>query len=143
MAEDETTGAEEEGPIDVEGELLEVRRRDKRYRLDAYRFLLYEGIEYTMRDHLGMKPGEYRHMNGREITEGLKNLALREFGYLARDVWNWWGIKTTRDWGEVVWGLINAGLLNKQDDDRIEDFENVYDINEALHPVRALKEHTE
>lgn len=130
---------EQDGPVDVESELLEVRRRDNRYRLDAYRFLLYEGIEYTMREHLGMRKGEYRHMSGREITEGLKNLALREFGFLARDVWSWWGIKTTRDWGEVVWGLINAGLLNKQDDDCIEDFENIYDINKALNPALNAK----
>ncbi len=135
----ETDIPEDADDIDVEGQLLEVRRRDHRYRLDAYRFLLYEGIEYTMREYMGMKPGEYRHMNGRQIAEGLKELALREFGCLARDVWSWWGIRTTRDWGEVVWGLINAGLLHKQQDDCIEDFENVYDINEALHPARALR----
>lgn len=137
---DETDTREEMDGIDVEERLLDVRRRDPRYRLDAYRFLLFEGIEYTMREHLGMRPGEYGHMNGRQIAEGLRELALREFGCLARDVWDWWGIRTTRDWGEVVWGLIEAGLLNKQKDDRIEDFENVYNVHDALHPARALRE---
>lgn len=137
---DEMDTRDEIGEIDVEGRLLDVRRREPRYRLDAYRFLLFEGIEYTMHEHLGMKPGEYGHVNGREIAEGLKNLALREFGCLARDVWSWWGIRTTRDWGEVVWRLIDAGLLNKQKGDRIEDFENIYDVDEALDPARALRE---
>lgn len=119
-------------PIDVEAMLLDVRRAEPRYRTAAYRFLLMQGIEYTLRTYLGVPHGEYRHMNGREIAQGLRELAVREFGPLAYDVWEWWGIRTTRDWGEVVWALIRAGLLHSNEADRIEDFDDVYDVRVAL-----------
>ena len=128
---------DDEPEIDVEARLADVRREDSRYRMAAYRFVLFEGIEYTLRQHLGVPAGQYRHMNGREIAEGLRSLALREFGPLAFDVWSWWGIKTTRDWGEVVFNLIRHGLLNANEQDRIEDFDNVYNVREALKPSRA------
>lgn len=128
---------DEEGEIDVEGLLLAARRRDPRYRMAAYRFILGEGIEYTMREHLGIPRGEYRHMTGREIAEGLRELALREFGPLAYDVWKWWGITTTRDWGEVVFNMIAVGLLNANQDDRPEDFDDIYDVREALSPANV------
>lgn len=123
-----------EEPIDVEAVLLSIRRKDPRYAMAAYRFVLFEGIEYTLRLHLGVPPGEYRHMTGREIAEGLARLAIREFGPLALHVWNWWGIRTTRDWGEIVFNLINNGLLNAQEGDCIEDFDDVYDVATTLAP---------
>ena len=126
------TPQDDDAEIDVEALLLEARRRDGRYRLAAYRFVLGEGIEYTMREHLNIPRGEYRHMTGREIAEGLRGLALREFGPLAYDVWKWWGVTTTRDWGEVIFNMIAVGLLNANDDDRPEDFDNIYDVREAL-----------
>ena len=129
---DEHEHDENEPELDVESMLLDARRRDARYRLAAYRFVLGEGIEYTMREHLRMPYGVYRHMTGREIAEGLRALALREFGPLAYDVWKWWGITTTRDWGEVIFNMIAVGLLNANDDDRPEDFDNIYDVREAL-----------
>jgi len=128
---------DDEPEIDVEARLMDVRREDSRYRMAAYRFVLFEGIEYTLRQYLGVPAGQYRHMNGREIAEGLRSLALREFGPLAFDVWSWWGIKTTRDWGEVVFNLIRHGLLNANEQDRVEDFDNVYDVREALKPARV------
>ena len=134
---DAEDGLKNDVEIDVEAGLLKVRRADSRYRMAAYRFVLFEGIEYTLRQHLGVPSGQYRHMNGREIAEGLRGLALREFGPLAYDVWSWWGIKTTRDWGEVVFNLIEHGLLNANEDDCIEDFDDVYDVQQALKPSRA------
>ncbi|MCZ7606275.1 MAG: hypothetical protein M5U25_09415 [Planctomycetota bacterium] len=128
---------EQPGPIDVEGLLLQVRRKDPRYRAAAYHFILFQGIEYTLRQHLGVPQGQFRHMSGREICRGLRELALSEFGPLARDVWAWWGVHTTRDWGEIVFNLIEVGLLHAQDDDCVEDFDNVYDVDEALTPARV------
>ena len=118
------------GPAAVEALLLQARRKDSRYALDAYRFLLFEGLEFTAREHLKLK--ERRHMTGSELCEGLRALALREFGFLAAEVWRGWGIRATRDWGEVVFNLVGVGLLNTTPTDRIEDFENIYDVERAL-----------
>ncbi|MCG3182941.1 MAG: hypothetical protein ICCCNLDF_01023 [Planctomycetes bacterium] len=137
MDEQQHNQAEQEDPIDVEGLLLQVRRKDSRYRAAAYHFVLFQGIEYTLRRYLGVPQGQFRHMNGREICEGLRELALEEFGPLARDVWAWWGVNTTRDWGDIVFNLIEVGLLHAQDDDRPEHFDNIYDVDEALSPARV------
>ncbi|MCB9895234.1 MAG: hypothetical protein H6839_12340 [Planctomycetes bacterium] len=137
MAEEPDNPQEPETPIDVEAVLLDVRRKDPRYRSAAYRFVLFQGIEYTLREYAGVPQGEYRHMSGREICEGLRLLALSEFGPLAFDVWAWWGVQTTRDWGEIVFNLIHAGLLNADEQDRIEDFDDVYDVRRALSPASS------
>jgi uncharacterized repeat protein (TIGR04138 family) len=119
--------------LDV-GELLRgILKRDGRYSFNAYMWLLAEGLEYVSQTYIGLKPNERRHLTGSEIVCGLRELAVQEFGTLARDVWYHWGVRTTRDWGEVVFNMIEAGLLHKNAQDRIEDFDNVYDIAEDMH----------
>lgn len=115
--------------VDVVDVILQCCRRDARYRFGAYEWLLAEGLEYTTREFLKLTDKTRRHMSGREIALGLRQLALVQFGPLARDVWEHWGIRATRDWGEVVYNLINAGLLHKTDSDRIEDFDDVYPLD--------------
>ena len=43
-----------------------------------------------------------------------------------------WGITCTKDVGEIVFHLIEEGIFSKSEDDRIEDFENVYDFHTAF-----------
>lgn len=114
--------------VDVVGVILGYCRRDPRYLFGAYEWLLAEGLEYTTREYLKLTDATRRHMSGREIALGLRQLAQQQFGALARDVWAHWGIRRSRDWGEVVYNLINAGLLHKTDHDRIEDFDDIYPV---------------
>ncbi len=51
---------------------------------------------------------------------------------MARQVLSHWGIQCTEDIGRIVFLLIDAGLLMRQESDRIEDFEAVYDFAEAF-----------
>lgn len=114
--------------VDVAGTILQVCRRDTRFRFGAYQWLLGEGLAYIMHVHLRLTEQTRRHMSGREIAEGLRALAREQFGALARDVWQYWGIRSTRHWGEVVYNLIDAGLLQKNDEDNINDFNDIYDF---------------
>ena len=118
--------------IDVGELLLTARRRAPAYKLEAFHWVLTEGIEFTLKQHLGLPESQRRHLSGREIVQGLAQLAREQFGPLAREVWAQWGIRQTRDWGEVVYALIAVGLLHKSEQDRIEDFDNVFDINQTL-----------
>lgn len=128
--EDQTAREEhlQHAALDIAGELLRISRKDKRYRVGAYEWLLSEGLAYTMSKHLGLTEQTRRHMTGRELAEGLRALAREQFGPLAREVWRYWSINTTRDWGEIVFNLINAGILQGSEEDRIEDFNNVFDV---------------
>jgi uncharacterized repeat protein (TIGR04138 family) len=75
---------------------------------------------------------EPRHISGRELAEGVRDLALERFGPLARTVLEHWGIRATGNVGDVVFALVEAGVLIKQDEDGPEDFLGVYDFDEAF-----------
>lgn len=116
--------------MDIAGAITMICRRDGRYPFSAYEWLLTEGLSYTMHRHPDFSKEAPKHLTGREVAEGLRACAQEQFGPLAREVWSHWGIRATRDWGEIVYNLINAGLLQKHDDDRPEDFDKVYDLRD-------------
>lgn len=103
-----------------------LRRRYPSYHETAYIFIL-SALHFTI-DRLG-KP---RHISGRELAEGCRDLALERWGLMARSVLEYWGINNTRDLGEIVFALVDLGVLVKQDDDSIENFEDVYDFAEVF-----------
>jgi uncharacterized repeat protein (TIGR04138 family) len=118
--------------LDIEDGIMAICQKDARYRPAAYRFVMYEGIEYTTREHLKLTEKTRRHLTGAELCEGLRKLALKQFGFMALDVWRSWGIHGTRDWGHVVFTLCENNLLSRNDTDCIEDFENVFDMEKGL-----------
>ena len=75
---------------------------------------------------------EPRHITGRELAEGVRELAIGSYGPLARTVLEHWGIHETEDVGRVVFAMVEQGVLVKEDADRPEDFENLFDFEEAF-----------
>lgn len=73
-----------------------------------------------------------RHVGGTDLCWGLREVALQRWGYLAPTVLRRWGITSTRDFGRMVFTLVENNLLQKQMDDCIEDFDGVYDFNAAF-----------
>ena len=73
-----------------------------------------------------------RHVGGRELCWGLRDFALDRWGLLARVVLSAWNITSTGDFGRIVFGFIDFDLMQKQMEDRIEDFDDVYDFEEAF-----------
>jgi uncharacterized repeat protein (TIGR04138 family) len=98
--------------------------RDTRYKLGAYNFVL-NGLEFYL-----AKIGEKRHVSGQELSKGLMEFADKQFGLLTQQVLNSWGIKTTNDFGYIVYNLIDISLMCKQKGDALEDFFDVIDIGE-------------
>lgn len=105
-----------------EEKLRAVTGRDPRYPVAAYRFI-YEGLDYTVKN-IGCK----RHVTGRELAEGLRNLAIEQFGGLALLVLGQWNITKTADFGNMVFNLVETGLMSRSESDSPEDFANVYDF---------------
>jgi uncharacterized repeat protein (TIGR04138 family) len=106
--------------------LLTILDKDKRYDPEAYSFIM-ASLDYTMR-----KLKRKGHVTGQELSDGVKDYCLEQFGPLSRLVLEKWGIKSTNDFGEIVFNLINSGLLGKTEEDRKEDFHNRYDFKEAF-----------
>jgi uncharacterized repeat protein (TIGR04138 family) len=73
-----------------------------------------------------------RHVTGRELAEGVRELALERFGPIARTVLEHWGIHDTDDVGRVVFAMVEQGILIKQEEDQLEDFTGVFDFEEAF-----------
>ena len=118
--------------------LAEVVQRDPRFAYEAYDFV-FAGLEHTQK-MLGRVPGENaatpagveHHVSGRELVEGIRDLALREFGLMARIVFRMWGIKNTVDFGDIVFNLVEEKLMSKTDQDNREDFRDIFDIDHDL-----------
>jgi uncharacterized repeat protein (TIGR04138 family) len=80
---------------------------------------------------IAQQEGEH-HVSGRQLLEGIRELALHQFGFLARTVFRLWNIHKTADFGEIVFNLIEANHMSRRPEDRREDFHDVFDLNEAL-----------
>lgn len=106
--------------------LERLRERNPRFHGKAYLFLL-SSLHHVLED-LDVP----RHISGRELAQGVKELALEQFGPMARTVLEHWGIHRTEDLGEIVFALVECGVLVKQEDDRREDFRNVFDFEEVF-----------
>jgi len=77
-------------------------------------------------------PRRTRHISGQELCVALKHLAADEYGLMAKLVLAGWGIRATSDFGEIVYNLIRIGEMSKSNGDRREDFDDVYDFDQAL-----------
>jgi uncharacterized repeat protein (TIGR04138 family) len=114
----------------------EVVRKDPRYPSEAYEFV-YAALAHTQKrlNRLPIRksaPETEHHVTGRELVEGIRDLALNEFGLMARTVFRFWGINKTDDFGELVFNLIEAGLMSRNNDDQRQDFHDIYDLDKAL-----------
>jgi uncharacterized repeat protein (TIGR04138 family) len=111
----------------MDEELFErLRARNPRYHEAAYIFVL------AALNHVLERLTEPRHITGRELVEGVRDLALERFGPMARTVVEHWGIQQTEDIGELVFALVECNVLIKQDEDTRADFVNVFDFDEAF-----------
>jgi len=101
----------------------EIAKQDSRYNAKAIRFV-YEGLGYTAKE-VATKP---THVSGQTLCEGLRKLALEKWGRLAMLVLNTWQVKTTRDFGEIVYLMIKHEWMSAQPTDSIDDFNDAYDF---------------
>lgn len=109
-----------------------ITKDDPRFKREAYDFVL-RALDYTMRSmNRGGRTGLEKHITGQELLEGVRELAQREFGLLARAVLESWGVHKTEDVGEIVFNLIDHQLLNRQDTDTRDDFRDGYDFEQVF-----------
>ena len=110
-----------------EHEVIEqLWRRNPRDATQAYLFVL-EALERRM-----MELDATRHITGPELASSVRILALKRFGLLARTVLEHWGVKATSDLGEIVFLLVDHGVLTKQDTDSREDFEELFSFERVF-----------
>ena len=77
-------------------------------------------------------PPDDAHISGPQLLDGIRDLALKEFGMMTIPVFRHWGITSTDDFGRIVWDLIERGRMRKTDHDVLSDFSGVYDFEDAF-----------
>ena len=147
--------------VDPAHPLSQLLQRDRRYKLDAYLFVL-ESLAFGQ-ENLGMgaeppteelesssgqeessgrAPGRgrgrsrrrqpERHVSGQELCEAARQYALQQYGYMAPTVLGSWGVHRTNDFGEIVFSMIEIGQMRKTRRDKREDFDDVYEFSDAF-----------
>jgi uncharacterized repeat protein (TIGR04138 family) len=117
--------------------LAALAAQDRRYPVEAYNFV-FEALDYVLERQArslrrtGEDAQPDRHVSVVQLLEGLREYALDQFGPLARLVLERWNVFRTEDFGEIVFGLVEQRLLNKQDADRKSDFRNGFNFREAF-----------
>jgi uncharacterized repeat protein (TIGR04138 family) len=115
-----------------EKSMEEVIRSDGRYPPEAYAFL-HEGLTRAARKAYGEEAATtQRHVTGQQICHALRDLAMERYGHLARTVLGKWNIRSTTDFGNMVYLLIEHKFMKKTDQDSIDDFRDVYGFDEAF-----------
>ena len=109
-----------------EGIMDQIRLREQRFDERAYLFVL------SALEHSQTRLTERRHISGPELAQACRELALQRFGVMARLVLEHWGVRSTMDIGDIVFTLVDLGLLISQPQDTRDDFYGVFDFAEAF-----------
>ena len=102
----------------------ELRQKYKDYTNESYEFA-YDVLESTLKK---LKRNT-KHLTPRELLEGYRIHSINEFGCLAKTVLDRMGLRETKDIGNIVFQLIEFDLMEKQERDKREEFNNVYDFD--------------
>jgi uncharacterized repeat protein (TIGR04138 family) len=109
-----------------DGIMDRIRLREPRFDERAYLFVL-GALEFCQQ-----RLEERRHISGRELALACRDLALDKFGVMAGLVLEHWGVRSSADLGDVVFTLVDLGLLMSQPSDSREEFADVFDFDQAF-----------
>lgn len=125
--------------------LQQLIDKDSRYPVEAY-FFIREALAFAADSmELGMqdldkeladseleKSRRERHLSGQELCEAIRRYAINQFGFMAKVVLNNWGVRETSDFGEIVYNMIDVGIMKKSSRDQRSHFNDVYLFSEAF-----------
>lgn len=109
--------------------------KDSRYHRDAYLFVR-DALDFTKTTFAdrrkSLQATEQLHVTGQELLAGIRTYALAQFGPMTMTVLEEWGLTRCEDFGEIVFNLVEAGLLSKTDSDSRQDFQGGYSFEDAF-----------
>src|SRR3954471_6947759 len=111
-----------------------ICKEDARFEKQAYTFVR-QALDNTVKGLKRKTPertGKSLHVTGAELLQGIRVYALDQFGPLTKTVLNKWGIQRCTDFGDIVFNLIEYNVFSKTDNDRREDFADIYDFEDAF-----------
>lgn len=112
-----------------------LSRPKLQYHPNAYDFVfeaLQQAQEMYARTVTNENDQEEAHVSGQELLEGVKALALKQFGLMTLTVFKQWGVQSSKDFGKMVFEMIEHGRMRKTENDRLEDFIDIYDFEQVF-----------
>jgi uncharacterized repeat protein (TIGR04138 family) len=117
--------------INFDEAVEQILAKDSRYHRDAYMFVR-EALDYTQKLVGKETRGQIRHVSGQKLLDGIRQFALQQFGPMTMTVFEEWGVRNCHDFGEIVFNMVEIGLLAKTETDSRADFQNGYDFTDAF-----------
>ena len=117
--------------INFDEAVEQILAKDSRFARDAYTFVR-EALDFTQKLAGKETRGTIRHVSGQELLAGIRQFALQQFGPMTVTVLAEWGIRNCKDFGEIVFNMVETRLLAKTDRDNRDDFQNGYDFTDAF-----------
>lgn len=111
-----------------------IRKEDPRFDRKAYDFVRH-GLDHAVKELKkkdSARIARTAHVTGPELLDGLRVYALDQFGPLSKTVLNAWGVKRCSDFGDIVFNMIEYNVLSKTENDRREDFSDIYSFEDAF-----------
>ncbi len=109
-------------PADMYEKIEAISEASGRFRAPAFLFVL------RCLEHCRRQLQRAGHVTGRELVSAAREVALAEFGPMAKTVLNDWGITTTEDIGTIVFLMVDENLLSKTEEDTLDDFRDGFDF---------------
>jgi uncharacterized repeat protein (TIGR04138 family) len=111
----------------------EIAKLDSRYSLRAFEFV-HEGLGRTVKKSYGDETENQgpHHVTGKQLCFCLADLAIEKWGYLARVVLSQLGVKSTYDFGRIVYLLVEHKWMYARPQDSIDEFKDVYDFENVF-----------
>ena len=117
--------------INFDEAVEQILAKDPRFARDAYLFVR-EALDFTQKLIGRENRGGIRHITGQELLDGIRQFALQQFGPMTVTVFEEWGVRSCRDFGDIVFNMVEISLLAKTDNDSRDDFQNGYDFTDAF-----------
>jgi len=128
------------GNLQKGSELNHAAQVPSPYPQAAYQFV-HNGVAFTIKRLHGprLQNGVHRHITGQQLCDGLRELAISQWGYLAQTVLRTWNVTTTADFGRMVFILVRHGVLSLMPQDTLDDFRDVYDFSKAFESAYQIR----
>lgn len=127
--------------------LYQLVNQDPRYPIEAYWFVRealafaadsmelgshdYQDPEYDV-EAANHRARRERHLTGQQLCESIRLYSLNQYGYMAKVVLKNWNIDSTGCFGDIVFNMIDVGIMKKSSRDKRSHFDNVYDFDEVF-----------
>ena len=125
--------------------LHQLLGKDTRYHVDAYVFVrealafAADSLELGSANDVSDVADEEveqnrreRHLSGQQLCEAIRQYALKQYGYMSKIVLNGWGVTETSDFGEIVYNMIEVGIMKKSSKDKKSHFDDVFEFDDAF-----------